>query len=85
MPYQFPPDIELRIRAQMDQGEFTNEDEVLREAMEALESRQSSLKQLRDLVAVADDDIAAGRVGPFDAEKTKTRVRQRLADHGVTE
>ena len=37
MPYQFPPDIEQRIRAQLESGQFETEDDVLREAIDTLE------------------------------------------------
>jgi hypothetical protein len=37
------------------------------------------------MVREADEDIAAGRVGTFDAEETKRVVRERLAQHGVTD
>lgn len=84
MPYQFPPDIEQRVRAQIESGQFETEDDVLREAIDTLEKRQRGLRTLRDMVGEADVDIAAGRVGPFDAVATKRAVRQRLAEHGIT-
>lgn len=84
MPYQFPPDIEQRVRAQIESGQFATEDDVLREAIDSLEKRQRGLRELRDMVREADADIAAGRVGPFDADKTKQLVRKRLAEHGIS-
>ena len=85
MPYQFPPDIQQSIQAQLASGDFATEDEVLREAMATLERRQRGLQQLRQMVADADSDIAAGRVGPFDAEETKRAVRERLARQGIVD
>ncbi|MDA1056122.1 MAG: type II toxin-antitoxin system ParD family antitoxin [Planctomycetota bacterium] len=85
MPYQLPPDIQQSIQAQIASGEFASEDEVLREAMATLESRQRGLHQLRQMVADADGDISAGRVGFFDAEDTKRAVRERLARQGVVD
>jgi putative addiction module CopG family antidote len=85
MAYQFPPDLEQRIRAQIETGEFENEEDVLREALDTLEKRQRGLRDLRQMVKEADDDIAAGRVGPFNAEETKRAVRQRLSQHGTTD
>ena len=84
MPYQFPPDIERRVRAQIESGQFENEDDVLREAIDTMEKRQRGLRELQDMVREADADIAAGRVGPFDADATKRAVRQRLEEHGIT-
>lgn len=85
MAYQFPPDIEQRIKAQLETGRFQSEDDVLREAIDTLEKRQFGLKELQAMVAEADADIAAGRVGPFDAEETKRAVRERLVQDGITD
>jgi putative addiction module CopG family antidote len=83
VPYQFPPDIERRVQAQIETGQFDTEDDVLREAIGTLEKRQRGLQELRDMVREADADIAAGRVGPFDADKTKDAVRLRLQARGI--
>lgn len=85
MNYPLPADIQHRIQAQLATGTFASEDDVLREAMEALERRQRGLKQLREMVAVAEDDVAAGRVGTFDREDIKRAVRERLAEKGITD
>lgn len=84
MPYPFPPDIQQRVRAQLESGTFATEDDVLREAIDTLEKRQRGLRELRDMVREADEDLAAGRVGPFQADETKNAVRKRLAEHGLT-
>lgn len=83
MPYHFPPDIEQRVRAQIENGRFETEDDVLREAIDTLEKRQRGLREIRDMIRQADDDIAAGRVGPFNAEETKNAVRKRLQARGI--
>lgn len=71
MSYQLPSDLEQRIQAQMQNGEFQTADEVLHAAMDTLERRQRGLQDVRQMVHEADADLAAGRVGPFDAERTK--------------
>ncbi len=78
MPYHFPSDIERRVRAQMESGQFETEDDVLREAIDTLEKRQLGLRRLQDMVREADADIAAARVGPFNADETKSAVRERF-------
>ncbi len=83
MPYHFPPDLEERVRAQLESGQFSTEDDVLREAIDTLEKRQLGLRELRDMVREADANIAAGRVGPFVADETKAAVRQRLTAAGI--
>ncbi|MEO8495060.1 MAG: type II toxin-antitoxin system ParD family antitoxin [Planctomycetota bacterium] len=85
MPYQLPPDIQQSIEAQIATGNFASEDEVLREAMASLASRQRGMQQLRQMVADADADIAAGRVGIFNPEETKRAVRERLKREGIVD
>ena len=83
MRYHFPPDIEQRVRAQIENGQSETEDDVLREAIDTLEKRQRGLQEIREMVRQADGDIAAGRVGPFNAEDTKNAVRKRLQARGI--
>jgi Arc/MetJ-type ribon-helix-helix transcriptional regulator len=85
MKLPLPADLLQRIEAQLATGAFANEEEVLREAIEALERRQRGLEQLREMVAVADEDVAAGRIGTFDRDDVKRRVRERLAEQGITD
>lgn len=85
MPYPFPPDIEQRVRAQLESGQFDSEDDVLREAIDTLEKRQRGLRELQDMVREADADLAAERVGPFSADQTKSAVRKRLQAQGISD
>jgi len=85
MNQSLPADIQQRIDAQLASGGFASEEDVLREALESLERRQHGLRQLREMVAVAEADIAASRVATFDRDDIKRDVRARLADKGITE
>jgi putative addiction module CopG family antidote len=85
MNHSLPSDIQQRIEAQLASGSFTNEEDVLREALEALERRQRGLAQLREMVNIAEDDVKAGRVGLFDRENIKRDVSERLAKRGIRE
>ena len=85
MNQSLPTDIQQRIDAQLASGGFANEEEVLREALESLERRQSGLRQLREIVEVAEADVAAGRVRKIDREAVKRDVLNRLAGEGITE
>lgn len=85
MPIQVPVDVQQRVEAQIATGAFRSEDEVLREAMDTLERRQRSLTQLQTMVRAAEEDAAAGRVGPFDVNATKRAVRERLALRGIVD
>jgi Arc/MetJ-type ribon-helix-helix transcriptional regulator len=83
MPLPLPADLQSRIEAQLATGEFANDLEVLREAIDALESRQRGLRELRGMVAAAEEDVVAGRVGVFDRDAMKRDVRVRLAQQGI--
>ena len=85
MPLTLPTDIHQRIQAQLASGMFTSVDDVLRQAMDTLEKRQSALGSLQRIASVADDELQAGKSGPFDAEQTKSAVRQRLNQMGIVE
>ncbi len=61
MSYQFPPDVEQRIRDQIALGNYANEDEVLRDALEALDARNADLAAIRAGV----EDMEAGRMRPI--------------------
>jgi hypothetical protein len=49
----------------------------------ALGRRQRGLKRLQEMIAVAENDVANGRVGKFDRNKMKKETRERLAQRGV--
>jgi Arc/MetJ-type ribon-helix-helix transcriptional regulator len=78
MAYQIPPDVDARIQAHLATGDFPSADAVLREALDTLERRQQSMKRLQDMVRDAEEDVAAGRVGYFDAEATMRAVMARV-------
>ena len=85
MNNSLPPDIQQRIDAQLATGSFGSEADVLREALATLERRQHGLTQLREMVAVAEADVTAGRVATFDREDVKRDVRERLQERGIRE
>lgn len=79
MAYPIPPDLEARVQAQVTTGRFGSKDDVLREALDTLEKRQCGLEELQSLVREAEADIAAGRVGEFDVDRTIDSLEARLA------
>ena len=63
MGYQFPADIQERIGARMASGEYRTEDDLLRDALLALDDRQEDLAAVREAI----DDWRAGDEGvPLD-------------------
>jgi putative addiction module CopG family antidote len=83
MSHSLPADIQQRIDAQIASGIFASDAEVLREALDALERRQRGLAQLHEMVAIAEEDVAAGRIGKFDRDDIKRDIRTRLAARGI--
>ncbi len=83
MQHSLPIDIQKRIDAQLASGTFASEEDVLREALETLERRQRGLAQLREMVAAAEEDVAAGRVAALSRDDLKRAVRERLAERGI--
>lgn len=76
MAYQFPTDIEQRIKAQLSSGDYQTEDDVLRDALDALRQRKDDLAAIQAGI----EDMEAGRYRPFseiDAEfRKKHNIQQ---------
>ena len=62
MSYQLPPDLDHRVKSFVATGCYQSEDEVLRDAFDALDERQSHIAAIQKGI----DDEAAGRVRPAD-------------------
>jgi Arc/MetJ-type ribon-helix-helix transcriptional regulator len=75
MTYQFPPDVDERVKALMATGEYSTEDDVLRDAIEALEVRRDDLAAIQAGI----DDLEAGRVRPI--REVDAEIRERHGFH----
>ncbi|MEX0977970.1 MAG: type II toxin-antitoxin system ParD family antitoxin [Pirellulales bacterium] len=67
MSYRVPPDVEQLVSEQMRQGSYASEDDVLRDALNALAERNADLAAIR----AGTEDMEAGRTKPLrdvDAE-----------------
>jgi Arc/MetJ-type ribon-helix-helix transcriptional regulator len=60
MTYQIPPDVNERVEAYLAGGDYASADDVLREAISALDERESDLASIRRGM----EDEAAGRMKP---------------------
>ena len=58
MSYRVPPDVEHLVSEQMRQGSYASEDDVLRDALDALAERNADLAAIRAGI----EDMEAGRV-----------------------
>ncbi|WP_459557719.1 hypothetical protein [Lacunimicrobium album] len=90
MAIQLSPELEARVQKIMDTGNYESVDEVLNTALDNLYeelpidlSNPDVIAKLKAMVAVADEDLAAGRYEEFDAEKLKKEMRDFLRDEGV--
>lgn len=54
------------IEAQVSRGRFNNDSEVIRAGLRLLEDEEAKMKQLRELIAAGDADLAAGRTISVD-------------------
>lgn len=83
MAYQLPPDIDQRIKARMSNGAYQSEDDVLREAMDALEERErEKLLRWQERNQLATEQSRQGLSKPLDLEAALGRVEQRIAQQG---
>lgn len=80
MTHQLSADVSARIQAQIASGYFRNEDDLIRQALDALERRERGLEVLRGLVREAEEDTEAGRVGTFDVNRAMAAIETRLAN-----
>lgn len=72
MPYELPSDVQQMVADRMAAGSYASEDDVLRQALQALEHEECHLRLIQEAI----DDWKAGDEGvplaeAFDAIRTK--------------
>ena len=70
--YQFPPDLEDEIKQRMKTGQYKSQDELLREALRALKSRDAEVAAIQEGI----DDMEAGRMRPIGDVADDIRQKQ---------
>jgi Arc/MetJ-type ribon-helix-helix transcriptional regulator len=84
MQYQFPSDIRDRLRDRLKNGLYTDEDDVLRDAMDALDQiEQDKLLRWHERNSLAAEQSKQGLSKPLDDEAVLARLRERLARKGI--
>jgi Arc/MetJ-type ribon-helix-helix transcriptional regulator len=84
MPYEFPTDIRDRLKARLDDGVYQNEDDVIRDAMDALDQiEQDKLTRWNERNRLALEQSEQGLSRPLDDERILARLRERLAKEGI--
>ena len=86
MAYQFPADVEQLIKERMALGVYSSEDEVLRDALGALEQlEQERLARWDERNRLAIEQSEQGLSRPLDDKRVLARLRERLAREGILE
>jgi len=86
MDIQLPADICQRLEACVAGGGYRNEEEVLREALDALEQReQEKLQRWNEGNAIAIEQSRHGLSKLLDDAAVLARLRGRLAAEGITD
>lgn len=81
MVYQLPIDIELRIMQCIGHGGYQSQEEVLREAMDALDARdRSRLHRWNERNKLAMEQSQQGLSKPLDLDALLDRVAKRLSE-----
>jgi Arc/MetJ-type ribon-helix-helix transcriptional regulator len=84
MAYQFPPDVEKLIKRHIESGAYSSEDEVLRDAMGALDQLElDKIARWHERNQLASEQSTQGRSKPLDDVKVLARLRERLAEEGI--
>lgn len=82
--YQFPPDVDRFVKERIASGNYASEDDVLRDAMTALEQiEQDRLARWDERNRLAVEQSKLGLSKPLDDERVLTRLRERLAQEGI--
>ena len=86
MGYHFPPDIHERFKARMSEGRYPSEDDVLREAMDALDRlEQDKILRWHDRNKTSMEQSQQGLSRPLNDKAILARLRERLAIEGIVD
>ena len=79
MNVSLPPQFEAMIRRKVESGQFRDASDVVGEALRQMESRERRLAELRDALAVAEEQVAQGRVVEWTPE-LRAEILQRARE-----
>ncbi len=83
MHYQFPPDLQQRVLSRLSDGSYGSEDDLLRDAMNALdELDREKLRLFEAGNRIALEQSRLGLSKPLDLEAVLERVEGRVAAEG---
>ena len=77
MSHQFPPDVEAEVRERMATGQYASEDDVLRDALQALKRQDQDIAAIQEAIT----DMEAGDRGrPFDEFVSDFRAKYSISE-----
>ncbi len=85
MSISLPPDLEELIKQKVATGHYTSASEVISEGLRLLQEKEELERrrdELRGELLVAQAQLRNGQAMPFDVEKIKAEVRERLQAQG---
>ncbi len=86
MSYQLPADVEQLVKQRIASGDYSSEDDVLRDALSALEEREVQLlARWHERNQLAIEQSKQGLSRTLDEQRVLTRLRERLAQEGIIE
>ena len=75
MAYQFPPDVDKLVKERLASGKYASEDDVLREALQALSEEEEDLAAVQQAIA----ELEAGDQGvPLDEAFDSIRGKHQI-------
>ena len=83
MAYGFPPDVEKLVKEHIMAGDYTSEDEVLRDALRLFGEFKARHEQLLSEVRTGLDQADRGLTRPLDIDALIDRCTLRLAQEGI--
>ena len=83
MHYQFPPDLRQRVQTRLSEGTYESEDDLLRDAMNALdELDREKLRLFQEGNRIALEQSRLGLSKPLDFNALLERVEARVVAEG---
>jgi antitoxin ParD1/3/4 len=82
MNIQLKSEQEQFIRSQIDRGEYQTAEDVVSEAFKLLEAKTNKIEELRQKIAVGNEEIANGRMtnGEVVFERLQAKIAQIATD-----
>ena len=80
MSYMFSPELDRLVQLKMATGEYESEDQLLVEAIHALDDLRNQQEQLRSEIKERLLESGKGYSRPLDLEQFQAEARRRLAE-----